>query len=124
MPRDEKILVALSGGADSTALLLALRNREYSCIGAHINHNTRGGESDGDETFVRELCAKLEVPFVATKLNLPPDANEAVMREARDIALSMPRLIMPSIQVNMRAGHLPEPEDNGIRYLKIPVNAV
>ncbi len=46
------------------------------------------------------------------------------MREARDITLSMPRLIMPSIQVNMRAGHLPEPEDNGIRYLKIPVNAV
>ncbi|HEV7340892.1 MAG TPA: MBL fold metallo-hydrolase [Sphingopyxis sp.] len=46
------------------------------------------------------------------------------MREARDIALSMPRLIMPSIQVNMRAGHMPAPEDNGIRYLKIPVNAV
>lgn len=46
------------------------------------------------------------------------------MREARDKALSMPRLIMPSIQVNMRAGHLPPPEGNGIRYLKIPVNAV
>ncbi len=46
------------------------------------------------------------------------------MREARDIALSMPRLIMPSIQVNMRAGHMPAPEENGIRYLKIPVNAV
>ena len=46
------------------------------------------------------------------------------MREARDISLSMPRLIMPSIQVNMRAGHMPAPEDNGIRYLKIPVNAV
>ena len=40
------------------------------------------------------------------------------------LALSMPRLIMPSIQVNMRAGHMPAPEDNGIRYLKIPVNAV
>ena len=46
------------------------------------------------------------------------------MREARDIALSMPRLIMPSIQVNMRAGHMPAPEENGIRYLKIPLNAV
>ena len=46
------------------------------------------------------------------------------MREARDIALAMPRLIMPSIQVNMRAGHLPAAEENGIRYLKIPVNAV
>lgn len=46
------------------------------------------------------------------------------MREARDAKLAMPRLILPSVQVNMRAGHLPPPEDNGIVYLKIPVNAV
>lgn len=45
------------------------------------------------------------------------------MREARDRTLDMPRLILPSLQVNMRAGHFPEPEDNGLRYLKIPVNA-
>lgn len=46
------------------------------------------------------------------------------MRTARDRALGMPKLILPSVQVNMRAGNLPEPEDNGVRYLKIPVNAV
>ncbi len=46
------------------------------------------------------------------------------MREARDATLAMPRLILPSVQVNMRAGHLPPPEGNGITYLKIPVNAV
>jgi|TARA_B100000378_G_scaffold278321_1_gene281109 glyoxylase-like metal-dependent hydrolase (beta-lactamase superfamily II) len=46
------------------------------------------------------------------------------MREARDKTLSMPRLILPSVQVNMRAGHLPPAEDNGVTYLKIPVNAV
>lgn len=46
------------------------------------------------------------------------------MREARDKTLAMPRLILPSVQVNMRAGHLPPPEDNGISYLKIPLNAV
>lgn len=45
------------------------------------------------------------------------------MRNARDRTLGMPRLILPSLQVNMRAGHLPEPEDNGRVYLKIPVNA-
>lgn len=51
--------------------------------------------------------------------------NEFVAtREARDKMLPMPGLILPSIQVNMRAGHLPPPEDNGIRYLKLPVNAV
>jgi glyoxylase-like metal-dependent hydrolase (beta-lactamase superfamily II) len=46
------------------------------------------------------------------------------MREARDATLDMPRLILPSVQVNMRAGHLPPPDENGITYLKIPVNAV
>lgn len=46
------------------------------------------------------------------------------MREARDATLDMPRLILPSVQVNMRAGHLPPPDDNGVIYLKIPVNAV
>ncbi len=46
------------------------------------------------------------------------------MRQARDVTLSMPTLILPSVQVNMRAGHLPEPESNGVRYIKIPLNAV
>ncbi|WP_086616789.1 MBL fold metallo-hydrolase [Erythrobacter tepidarius] len=46
------------------------------------------------------------------------------MREARDATLDMPRLILPSVQVNMRAGHLPPADDNGIVYLKLPVNAV
>lgn len=44
------------------------------------------------------------------------------MRTARDKTLGVPRLILPSIQVNMRAGHLPEPEANGTRYLKLPLN--
>ncbi|MDM7983079.1 MAG: MBL fold metallo-hydrolase [Maricaulis sp.] len=46
------------------------------------------------------------------------------MRTERDAKLSMPTLILPSVQVNMRAGHMPEAEDNGTRYLKIPLNAV
>ncbi|MBT8081081.1 MAG: MBL fold metallo-hydrolase [Gammaproteobacteria bacterium] len=46
------------------------------------------------------------------------------MREERDAQLGMPKLILPSLQVNLRAGHLPEPEDNKIRYLKIPLDAV
>ncbi len=46
------------------------------------------------------------------------------MRHARDITLAMPTLILPSVQINMRAGQLPEPESNGTRYIKIPLNAV
>ncbi len=46
----------------------------------------------------------------------------AAMRTARDKTLGMPRLILPSVQVNMRAGQMPPPEENGQRYLKIPVD--
>lgn len=48
----------------------------------------------------------------------------AAMRSKRDATLDMPRLILPSVQVNMRAGHMPPAEDNGVRYLKIPVDAL
>jgi hypothetical protein len=44
------------------------------------------------------------------------------MRAGRDKALSMPKLILPAVQINMRAGMLPEPESNGVRYLKLPVD--
>jgi glyoxylase-like metal-dependent hydrolase (beta-lactamase superfamily II) len=44
------------------------------------------------------------------------------MRTERDATLDMPRLILPSVQVNMRAGHMPPAEDNGQVYLKVPVN--
>ena len=52
------------------------------------------------------------------------EASFVAMRTARDASLGKPRLILPSIQVNIRGGRLPAPEANGIRYLKIPVNAI
>ena len=45
-------------------------------------------------------------------------------RTARDKTLGMPKLIIPSLQVNMRAGNLPEAEANGVQYLKIPLNNI
>ena len=57
------------------------------------------------------LAGKTEDEFVA-------------MRQERDATLGMPRLILPSIQVNMRAGHMPPAEDNGDTYLKIPVSGL
>lgn len=46
------------------------------------------------------------------------------MRVARDATLSMPQLILPSVQINMRAGHLPPAEENGVSYLKLPLNSL
>lgn len=51
------------------------------------------------------------------------DKGEFVaMRSRRDASLAMPKLILPAIQINMDAGRMPEPEQNGIRYLKLPLN--
>jgi len=46
------------------------------------------------------------------------------MRQVRDAKLATPRMLMPSIQMNMRAGKFPPAETNGVRYLKIPLNLV
>ena len=62
----------------------------------------------------------------ATNIHMHDGVDEATfiaMRTARDKTLSMPLLILPAVQVNMRAGHMPDVESNGTAYLKIPVNA-
>ena len=46
------------------------------------------------------------------------------MRETRDAELDMPALLLPAVQVNMRAGHMPPADSNGTVYLKLPINAV
>ncbi len=58
-----RILVALSGGADSVALLRILLSLGYTCEAAHCNFQLRGEESDRDEAFVRQLCRELSVPL-------------------------------------------------------------
>ena len=61
----------------------------------------------------------------ATNIHVHDGISEdtfAAMRTTRDATLGMPRLILPAVQVNIRAGQLPPPEDNGTSYLKLPLN--
>lgn len=60
---NDKLIVALSGGADSVALLRILLSLGYNCVAAHCNFHLRGQESDRDEAFVRKLCTELSVPL-------------------------------------------------------------
>ena len=66
LTENRPVLVGVSGGADSIALLTILVESGYSCIAAHCNFHLRGDESLRDEQFVREYARKLDVPFLMT----------------------------------------------------------
>jgi len=88
----DRVVVAISGGPDSTALLVALTGLPVDVVAAHVNHHLRGEESDGDERFVRELCARLNVTLHVADGTLDPDAIrhrgiEAAAREVRHVRL-------------------------------------
>lgn len=82
---------------------------DYAPGGRSIKWDTNVAEQRAHNIHVRDGISEDE--FVA-------------MRAARDATLAMPRLIIPSIQVNIRAGQLPEPDESGKRFLKVPVNGL
>ena len=77
--------------------------------GREVRCETTIGEQRENSVHIRDGISEDE--FVA-------------MREERDATLAVPRLLLPSIQVNIRAGRMPEAEDNGVQYLKIPIKPV
>ena len=81
------LVVAVSGGADSTALLLALAGISIPIAVGHVNHHLRGKESDDDEAFVRELCQRISVTLCVVDGTLDPDAirRHGVEAAARDV---------------------------------------
>lgn len=99
----------------SIARLLALppATRLYTC------HDYQpGGRAVCFETTVqRQRDSNIHVGRGAA------EDSFVAMRTARDATLAMPALMLPAVQVNMRGGRLPEPEANGVRYLKIPLDA-
>ena len=77
----ENVLVALSGGADSTALLLSLRELGYPVRAFHLNHCLRGAESDRDEAFCRALCGKLGVALTVERVDVAAAAGDSAVEE-------------------------------------------
>lgn len=81
---DERVIVGLSGGADSVALLLALRSLGYRCVAAHCNFHLRGEESMRDERFCRGLCERNGVDFLMTDFDV--DARRRKTGESVEMA--------------------------------------
>ena len=76
LKKDQPVLVAISGGADSVGLLDVLLQAGYACIAAHCNFHLRGEESNRDEQFVRDLCARLNVPLHVASFDTNTYARE------------------------------------------------
>lgn len=100
---------------DSINTILALPDdtkifmcHDYCPNGRELEYETTVGAQKAENIHVRNGTGK---------------STFVEMRQSRDKTLGMPRLILPSLQVNMLAGHLPEPESNGKSYLKIPIDA-
>ena len=108
-------------GGDARTLFRSIR-RLLQLPGAARIFLCHDYKAPGRDTFVWETTIAAER---SSNVHVHDGTNEddfVKMREARDATLGMPRLILPSVQVNMRAGNLPEPEANGTRYLKLPLN--
>jgi glyoxylase-like metal-dependent hydrolase (beta-lactamase superfamily II) len=102
---------------DSVQRILALPDATRIFVGH--DYKAPGRDSYAWETTVGAQKA-LNVHVGAGR----PKSDFVAMRQARDATLAMPRLIIPSLQINMRAGQMPEAEDNGTRYLKVPLNGL
>ncbi len=85
--RNEKILVAVSGGLDSMVLLHLLKALEYDVSVAHVNYQLRGEDSAEDEKFVREKCAQFGIEFFGRKVDLEK-SGKSIQMEAREVRYS------------------------------------
>ena len=88
LERNGRVLVCVSGGADSVALLDVLLRGGSECVVAHCNFHLRGEESDRDEAFVRELCAKRNVRLLVQHF----DTHAAAEKDGKSIELTARRL--------------------------------
>jgi glyoxylase-like metal-dependent hydrolase (beta-lactamase superfamily II) len=95
-------------------LSLTEQTKLYMCH----DYQPGGREVQFISTVAEERASNIHVGMGIT------EDDFVAMRTQRDATLDMPVLLLPSVQVNMRAGDFPEPEANGIRYIKIPLNAL
>ena len=84
-----KVFAGFSGGADSTALLLALHEADMDVTAVHFNHGIRGDEADADEEWARKFCTARDIPFISEHLNVPANTRkgESIEEAARRLRI-------------------------------------
>ncbi|EPJ97002.1 MBL fold metallo-hydrolase [Pseudomonas sp. CFII68] len=107
-------------GGNAHALFRSI-NKVLSLPANTLLYTCHDYQPDGREVQFSSTVAEQRTDNVHVRNGISEEAF-VTMRTQRDASLDMPTLILPSVQVNMRAGHFPEPESNGTCYLKIPLN--
>ena len=95
----DRLLVGLSGGADSVCLLTVMHELGYEIGAAHCNFHLRGSESDRDETFVRNLCGQMGIPLHVAQFQTADYAKEhglSIEMAARELRYGFFQEIMAS----------------------------
>ncbi|NLY16861.1 MAG: hypothetical protein GXZ05_10890 [Gammaproteobacteria bacterium] len=112
-------------------LVLDAGSNRCALVDSVLDYDPKSGRT-GTGSADRLIARVRELKYIssvaeqrATNIHIRTGISEdefVQMRERRDASLEMPVLILPSVQVNMRAGHFPPEEDNGVAYIKIPLN--
>ena len=108
-------------GGNATTLFRSIR-RLLSLPGKTRVFLCHDYKAEGRDQFAWETTIEAERAHNIHVHDGITEENFVKMRTNRDATLNLPTLIMPSVQVNIRGGHMPEPDDNGTSYIKIPVN--
>jgi tRNA(Ile)-lysidine synthase len=102
-----RVVAAVSGGFDSTALLIALAamRDDFDLVAGHVNHHLRGSDSDDDEAFVRELCARMNITLRVADGTLSADEvkKSGVEAAAREVRMALLQEIRHAVTADLIA---------------------
>jgi tRNA(Ile)-lysidine synthase len=123
IPEGKTVLVAISGGPDSVALLHCLHSLGFSIEAAHLNHQFRGEESDGDALYVADLCRSLGVPLTSVSIDVPQKEIDLHLN-AQQAARAVRYEFLEQTRINRRLDYIATAHNSDDRVETVLLNII